>query len=69
MSIQPNAIQLQCLFEVLRFRLPQQWKARFIDILPGGELIVIFEQGTNLKWRYWYTIHSGGEFLEKQFYV
>ncbi|PZD73374.1 hypothetical protein C1752_02261 [Acaryochloris thomasi RCC1774] len=67
--MQPNNIQLQRLFEILQYRLPQQWKARFIDVLPGGELVVIFEQGTNPEWRYWYTIYSDGEFLERQFYV
>lgn len=43
--MKPNETQLQCLFEVLQYRLPQQWKARFIDTLPGGELIDIFERG------------------------
>ena len=68
-SMQSNETQLQRLFEILRYRLPQRWKARFIDVLPGGELVVIFEQGTNPKWRYWYIIRPNGKFTERQFYV
>jgi hypothetical protein len=67
--MQPNEVQLLRLFEVLQYRLPLQWKARFIDVVPGGELVVVFEQTTNPKWRYWYTIYLDGTFREREFYV
>jgi hypothetical protein len=67
--MQPNEVQLQRLFEVLRYRLTLQWKARFIDVVPGGELVIIFEQATNPQWRYWYTIYTNGEFSEREFYA
>jgi hypothetical protein len=67
--MQPTEIQLQLLFEILRFRLPMQWKARYIELFPAGELFVIFEQGTNPKWRYWYIIQPDGQFIERNMYV
>jgi hypothetical protein len=67
--MQPNEIQLQRLFEVLRHHLLLQWKARFIDVVPGGELVIVFEQATNSQWRYWYTIYPNGEFSEREYYV
>jgi hypothetical protein len=67
--MQPNEVQLLRLFEVLQYRLPLQWKARFIDVVPGGELVVVFEQATNPKWRYWYTIYLDGTFREREFYA
>jgi hypothetical protein len=69
MTTQPNEMQLQRLFEVLRYRLPLKWKARFIDVVPGGELVIVFEQTTNPQWRLWYTIYPNGEFSEREFYA
>jgi hypothetical protein len=67
--MQPNEIQRQRLFEVLQCRLPLKWKARFICVVPGGELVIVFEQTTNPQWRLWYTIDPNGEFSEREFYV
>jgi hypothetical protein len=67
--MQPNEVQLQRLYEVLKYRLLLQWKARFIDVVLGGEVVIVFEQTTNPRWRLWYTIYTNGEFSEREFYV
>ncbi|MBW4552437.1 MAG: hypothetical protein KME35_15215 [Aphanocapsa sp. GSE-SYN-MK-11-07L] len=67
--MQPNEVQLQRLFEVLRYRLPLQWRARFVDVMPGGEVVILFEQSINYRWRYRYTIYIDASFSEGEFYV
>lgn len=49
--------------------LPLQWKARYIEVLAGRELVITFEHATNPQWRCWYTLYPDGDFLERQFYV
>ena len=67
--MEPNAIQLGRLFEALRQELGFQWRARYIEVLPGGVLVLSFEHANNLNWRCLYTIKQSGEWIRREFYV
>ena len=67
--MEPNAIQLGRLFEALRQELAFQWRARYIEVLPGGVLVLSFEHTNNLNWRCLYTIKQSGEWIRREFYV
>lgn len=54
--MEPNEIQLGRLFEALRQELAFQWRARYIEVLPGGVLVLSFDVANNLNWRCLYTI-------------
>ena len=41
--VELNAIQLGRLFEALRQELAFQWRARYIEVLPGGVLVLSFD--------------------------
>ena len=67
--MEPNAIQLGRLFEALRQELAFQWRTRYIEVLPGGVLVLSFEHANNLNWRCLYTIRQSGEWIRREFYV
>jgi len=41
--VEPNEIQLKRLFEALCQELGFQWQARYVEVLPGGVLVLSFE--------------------------
>ncbi len=47
--MEANAIQLRRLFEILRQELVFQWLARYIEVLPGGVLVLSFEHATKYE--------------------
>jgi len=67
--VEPNEIQLRRLFEALRQELVFQWRARYVEVLPGGVLVLSFEHATNGDWRCLYTIRQSGEWVRREFYV
>lgn len=67
--MEPTEAQLRRLLELLRQMLRLQWRARFIDVTPGGEIVLILEHATNPNWRYRYTIRKDGSWSEGDFYV
>lgn len=67
--MEPNEIQLRLLFEALREELRFQWRARYIEILPGGVLALSFEHATNTNWRCLYSIVRNGKWVRREFYV
>lgn len=67
--MEPNVIQLRRLFETLRQELKFQWRTRYIELLPSGVLILIFEHPTNVSWRCLYTIPLDGEWEKREFHV
>lgn len=64
-----NEIQLRKLFEALRQELIFEWRTRYIEILPSGELMLSFEHATNNNWRCLYTIRQNGEWKRGEFSV
>ena len=67
--MEPNEIELRRLFEALRQELLFQWLARYVEVLPGGVLVLSFERATNGDWRCLYTIRQSGEWVLQEFYV
>lgn len=67
--MEPNEIQLRRLFEALRQELAFQWRARYIEVLPGGVLVLSFDVANNGNWRCLYTIRHSGEWIRREFYV
>jgi hypothetical protein len=67
--VEPNEIQLRRLLEALRQELAFQWLARYIEVLPGGVLVLSFEHTTNRNWRCLYTIKQSSEWIRREFYV
>lgn len=67
--VEPNEVQLRQMFEALRQELALQWRARYTEILPGGELALSFEHSTNNSWRCLYIIRNNGEWVRREFYV
>ncbi len=67
--MEPNEIQLKRLFAALRAELAFQWRARYIELLPGLVLALSFEHATNSDWRCLYTIRQDGEWIRREFYV
>ena len=62
----PNEIQLKRLFAALRAKLAFQWRARYIELLPGLVQAVSFEHATNSDWRCLYTIRQDGEWIHQR---
>ena len=67
--MEPNEVQLRRMFEALRQELALQWRTRYTEILPGGELALSFEHSTNNRWRCLYIIRNNGEWVRREFYV
>lgn len=67
--MEPNEQQLRQLLEVLRYMLNLQWRARYVEVLPGGEIVLAFEQVTNPNWRCIYTIRQDGRFTQREYYA
>ena len=43
-----------------------QWRARYIELLPGLVQAVSFEHATNSDWRCLYTIRQDGEWIHQR---
>lgn len=54
--MEPNEIQLRRLYEALRQELAFQWRARYIEVLPGEVLVLSFDVANNGNWRCLYAI-------------
>ena len=65
----PNDVQLRVLFEILRQDLRFQWRTRYLEVLPSGIIVIIFEQATNNNWRCLYTIPQNGKWKRRELYV
>lgn len=67
--MEPNELQLKRLFAALRAELVLQWRARYIELLPGEVLALSFEHATNSNWRCLYIVRQDGEWIRREFYV
>ena len=67
--MEPDEIQLRRLFAALRAELAFQWRARYVELLPGNVLALSFEQSTNSNWRCLYIVKPDGEWIRREFYV
>jgi hypothetical protein len=67
--VEPNELQLRRLFEVLCHESKLQWRLRYIEQMPGGEVFLSFEHVTNSGWRCLYNIRQNSEWIRREFYV
>lgn len=67
--MEPNEIELRRLFEALCQELIFQWRAKYVEVLPDGVLVLSFKHATNGDWRCLYTIRQSGEWVRREFYV
>jgi hypothetical protein len=67
--VEPSEAQLRWLYEILSYESKLQWRMRYIETLPGGEVVLSFEHGTNDIWRCLYTIQTNSEWNRREFYV
>lgn len=67
--MEPSESQLRRLYEILSYESKLQWRMRYIETLPGGEVVLSFEHSTNDRWRCLYTIQTNSEWNRREFYV
>lgn len=47
LAMEANETQLKRLFTALRAELQFQWRAKYVELVPGGVLALSFEHATN----------------------